>query len=531
MKADFDIAVVGSGFGGSLMAMIARRLGRSVVLLERGRHPRFAIGESSTPLANLLLEELADRYDLPRLRPLAKWASWQKTYPQIACGLKRGFTFFHHRLGRPFAADPARNDQLLVAASPRDEMGDTHWYRADFDAFLVGEAQSLGAEYVDRVTLDGVFIGNDGLRIEGKHAGRRILLRARFLVDASGPRGFMHRALGLAESPVTLPTEGLYTHFTGVRRWEELAAVRPGGAKAETPPYPVDDAAMHHVFDGGWIWVLRFNNGVTSAGVAADADLAGELGLGEGPGAWSRLLDRLPPGREQFRDARAVTAFAHARSLSFRSAAAAGARWALLPSAAGFADPLLSTGFPLTLLGVGRLAEILATGWESPVLEPMLGDYARQTFEELDAAALLVKALYASMDDFQIFSGLSLLYFAAASFAETARRLDRPQSAPGFLLHRHARFGPRLRRLCERAARARENPGSTAAARAGLRDEILRAIEPIDVAGLSDGSRRSWYPVLADDLLNSAHKLGARPDEMRRMLARCGFPVDSAAGP
>jgi hypothetical protein len=62
----FDLAIVGSGFGGSLLAMIARRLGRSVVLLERGRHPRFAIGESSTPLANLLLEEMAIRYETAR---------------------------------------------------------------------------------------------------------------------------------------------------------------------------------------------------------------------------------------------------------------------------------------------------------------------------------------------------------------------------------------------------------------------------------------------------------------------------------
>ena len=59
MPKDFDIAVIGSGFGGSLIAMIARQLGRSVILIERGRHPRFAIGESSTPLANLLLEEIA----------------------------------------------------------------------------------------------------------------------------------------------------------------------------------------------------------------------------------------------------------------------------------------------------------------------------------------------------------------------------------------------------------------------------------------------------------------------------------------
>src|SRR2546429_3114578 len=120
MNTDFDMAVVGSGFGGSLTAMIARRLGRSVILLERGRHPRFAIGESSTPLANLLLEELATRYDLPRLLPLTKWGSWQRAYPEIACGLKRGFTFHHHAFGKSFAADPQRGDQLLVAASPHD---------------------------------------------------------------------------------------------------------------------------------------------------------------------------------------------------------------------------------------------------------------------------------------------------------------------------------------------------------------------------------------------------------------------------
>ena len=38
------------------------------------------------------------------------------------------------------------------------------------------------------------------------------------------------------------------------------------------------------------------------------------------------------------------------------------------------------------------------------------------------------------MDDFELFKRLSLLYFAAASYSETARRLGRPELAPGFLL-------------------------------------------------------------------------------------------------
>ncbi|PYJ85473.1 MAG: FAD-dependent oxidoreductase [Verrucomicrobia bacterium] len=486
MNVDFDIAVVGSGFGGSLMAMIARRLGRSVILLERGKHPRFVIGESSTPLANLLLEELARRYELPRLLPLTKWGTWQKVYPHIGCGLKRGFTFYHHQFGQPFAADPERRDQVLVAASPRDEIADTHWYRPDFDHFLVREAQSLGVEYLDQAKLGGVSIGSDSVQVEGEHEGRRFAIRSRFVVDASGPRGFLHRALRLPEASFeNFPrTQALYAHFTGVKRWEDLGGVsqkRPGGE----PPYPVDDAAVHHIFDGGWIWVLRFNNGVTSAGVAATEETANRLCLAEGAAAWDRVLERLPTLREQFADAKAQFSFLHTPRLSFRSGAVVGPRWALLPSAAGFVDPLLSTGFPLTLLGVGPL--------------------------------------YANMNDFPFFAALSLLYFAAASFSEAARRLDRPDLASGFLLHDHPCFGPLLRSCCERASCARENDGLTAAVRNELIDDIFGVIEPVDVAGLSDRSRRNWYPVEARDLLNAAAKLGVRELDIKRALARGGF--------
>src|SRR5918994_3641537 len=96
---DCDLAIVGSGFGGSILAMVAHRIGLRVILLERGRHPRFAIGESASPLAGILIEQLADRYDLPRLRPLSAYGTWQRSYPHIVCGLKRGFTYFRHERG------------------------------------------------------------------------------------------------------------------------------------------------------------------------------------------------------------------------------------------------------------------------------------------------------------------------------------------------------------------------------------------------------------------------------------------------
>src|SRR5437667_1219818 len=112
MKNAFDLAILGSGFGGSLLAMVGRRLGLSTLLLERGTHPRFAIGESTSPLANLLLEELAQRYDLPRLLPFATYGTWKRAHPEVTVGLKRGFSFYRHETGKPFAADPEHMDQL-----------------------------------------------------------------------------------------------------------------------------------------------------------------------------------------------------------------------------------------------------------------------------------------------------------------------------------------------------------------------------------------------------------------------------------
>ena len=302
-KDTYDIAIVGSGFAGSLLAMIARKLGRSVALIERGRHPRVVIGESSTPLTNLLLEELTTRYDLPSIRPLAKWGSWQKAHPEIACGLKRGFTFYHHNLEDPGSAPLERDRQLLVAASPHDDISDTHWYRADFDHLFVREARNMGVEYLDETELLSMTESPDGITLRGKREDREISIAAKFVIDASGPRGFLHRTLGIQE--LKLPdypaTQALYTHFSGVRRLED----QRWNNSDEQPPYPVDDAAVHHVFEGGWIWVLQFNNGITSAGIAATDSLATRLNLPEGAAAWNRIVQRIPALKEQFAEAKA----------------------------------------------------------------------------------------------------------------------------------------------------------------------------------------------------------------------------------
>ena len=148
MKTDVkcDFLIVGSGFAGSLAAVLLQSAGCDVAVVDRARHPRFAIGESLTPLANRILGDLCRRFDIPNIEPLEHYGSWRKHYPQLGVGLKRGFSYFHHRPGQPFTADREHSTELLVAANGANEIADTHWYRADVDAFLAAEAGRRGIE-------------------------------------------------------------------------------------------------------------------------------------------------------------------------------------------------------------------------------------------------------------------------------------------------------------------------------------------------------------------------------------------------
>ena len=500
MEHRADVGVIGGGCGGALMAMVARQMGHSVVIIERGTHPRFAIGESSTPLTNLYLQQIAEQYDLPQLLPFRRWGEWQREYPEIGCGLKRGFSFFHHDFGRDFSDDEKRERQLLVAASPCDEVADTHWFRPDFDLHLIEEAQRLSVEYFDRTELTAFCETTDAVTLRGEREGDPIEFRVGFVVDATGPRGCLFRLLGLAKRklPSMPSTSGLFAHFRNVGAWPS----------AEGVPYPVENAAVHHVFNGGWVWVLKFNNGITSAGVAANETRAKSLRLGEGRAGWDCLLDQLPSLAKQFSGSTPVNDFVFARTLSYSTGDVVGRRWALLPSAAGFVDPLLSTGFPLTLLGIQRLAKLLSA-WPS---ETELSVYRYETLAELDQVSRLVGALYASMDDFELFTALTQLYFAAVSFSETAHRLAKPELAGSFLLCDRTAFGQATREICE------------AVVNGAKRDEVLAkiaaTIEPINVAGLADPAKRNWYPVDLDDLFGAAAKLDSTEAEIREMLLR-----------
>jgi FADH2 O2-dependent halogenase len=518
----FDLAIVGSGFGGALTALVARSLGLRPILLERGAHPRFAIGESSTPMSNILLETIARDYELPRVLPLARYGTWKRTYPEVGVGPKRGFSFYGHSALLPFAAAGDRSDQLLAEASPHHHVADTHWYRPDFDHFLVREAQSAGVEYVDRVELDAFVGGDEGCVLSGTRAGAPFRVAARFVVDASGPRGFLSKQLRLPSGPFAgyPATQAVFTHFTGVHRWQD---VKPG-VDESAPPYPVDDAALHHVFDGGWMWVLRFDNGITSAGFALEDRLA------QGESAWPAMLERLPSIRAQFADAVPVEPWRHMPRIPFRSSVASGPGWTLLPSAAAVIDPLFSTGIPLALLGVDRIGRAIRDAWGTPAFAQRMREHARDTLAEADAAAALVGAAYRSFRHFPLFTGLASCYLASVSFSEVCYRLGDRGRANGFLCHRDARYARAFTECVREADRLARKDAIDAEDLARFGARVVDAIEPLNVAGFFDARRRNWYAVDFDALIDASSKLGRSREEMRSFLVAQGMERWMTAG-
>lgn len=496
---DVDVAIVGGGFGGSLLALVLQRAGLRVALIDRGRHPRFVIGESSTPIANLVLKDLCREYDLPNIAPLAKYGTWQAIHPQLVSGIKRGFSYFHHEAGQPFVADAEHSTELLVAASSSDQHSDTHWLRQDVDAFLFREAAAAGAVCFEQCEVGELESHADGVRLSlrfvvlpsGGHSeppeGGTTNLRTRFVVDGSGEGRFLAKWLGIEDRTHELRTNSrtVFAHFANVTRWKRCLESR--GIDTTEHPFDCDHAALHHVFDGGWMWQLRFNDETVSAGFVQD------LNRGERPNLspndeWNSWLSRFPSIGEQYVNTKVVRPEGGLRStgrLQRKLARAAGAWWAMLPNTAGFIDALHSSGIAHTLCGIERLARILIRSLGRDDLESQLREYERCVLAEVELIDLLVSGCFAAMGDFRRFATASMLYFAAATSYERARLASTGEFQSAFLLADDDQWLAVVRRMCERLREA----GNIEQ----FEREMVEAIKPFNVVGLCDPSLRNMY--------------------------------------
>lgn len=493
-----DVLIIGAGFGGSLLAQILAKSGKQVALVERGSHPRFAMGESTSPLTNLLLEQFADEYDLPHLNHLATWGAWKTHIPEVGVGLKRGFTYYGHQADG--GATGVRGP-LAVAASPGNSCADTHWLRSDVDMWLCEKAVDEGVHYADKTSVIDVNPCEDGhWNVHLRHEdGTEVNVDAGFLVDAGGRTAALAQHVGatpvrFSEYPDTL---ALYSHFDGVA----LAAEIPELGEPSDAPYPIDWSALHHCFPGGWMWMLRFDDNRMSAGVAVERWLADEVSLFD-DGGWERLLARMPAVEKQFAAAQRVLPWMKTDPLPVRTDRIAGtigdSSWAFLPSAAAFIDPLYSTGFSLTLLGIERLAPLILRRCTS---ESELANYEAAVKRDVDCVARYIAANYKAFADFDRFTDISMFYFAAASWSEICRRIGKRELAPGMLLSGDSVFWERFDAYLAGECTAAD------------------AIAPWNIAGLADASKNGLYGANLSDVIASADKLGITPEQMEAIIA------------
>lgn len=418
-----DVAILGSGFAGSLCALIAQQIGLRPVLIDKAAHPRFAIGESSTPIANMILRDLAMRYELPWLRPLSTYGAWQRTYPNMVVGRKRGFSYFHHEAGQTFQPDTSHSNELLVAASSDNDRCDTHWLRTDLDAFLADKVRAADIPFFENTTVEYLDPGPPWT-LKGRHGEEQLVLTADFIVDGTGPAGVVPRSLSIAHGSSRFYTHSraLFSHVTQVPRWHDLL-LAAGGSTVDHP-YVCDDAALHHVLDGAWLWMLRFNDGRVSVGLMQDAErypLHSQLAPAD---EWSQWIQRFPSLQAQFQYMKLAEQpgyFVRTPRLQRQWSQVVGTNWALLPHTAGFVDPLHSTGIAHSLCGVERLMAILAAHWEQPTLAEALGHYQQTVTRELAFIDRLVAACYRATTHFNAFIASTMLYFAAVIAYERQR--------------------------------------------------------------------------------------------------------------
>lgn len=479
----FDVAILGSGFAGSLCALILNKMGRSVVLIDKASHPRFAIGESSTPIGNMVLRDLAERFALPFLTPLVTYGTWQDTYPHLNVGRKRGFSYFQHHDSQPFTPNAAHTNELIVAASKENYRSDTHWLRADIDHFLFSKAHEAGVAIYENTRI--LSLKNYSYwEIEGIQADQKTRLEAAFIIDATGASGILKNHLQLPDLTSSLKTHSraLFSHFDYLPRWETCAASL--GAQTADYPFACDDAALHHIIKNGWLWMLRFADNRTSVGLVLDTT---HYPTQETPpeAEWHALINRYPSLKQLFKQG----AFAETPGrliatgpLQRLASLAAGENWALLPHAAGFIDPLHSTGIAHSMCGIEQLMDIFDEHWQQASMPAALTDYSNRVINEFKLIDLLVAGCYHCFGRFEHLTAYLMLYFAAAITYEEART---DAHRKGTRLNRHFLFAddPHLKTIIEQTYQEICNLGPSSNPDA-LISRIEKRIAPYNTVGL-----------------------------------------------
>jgi flavin-dependent dehydrogenase len=321
MSETFDVAIIGGGPAGTTAATLLARRGRRVVLFERETFPRFKIGESLLPHSLETLNALGVREKLEA-------HAFPKYGGEIATGCGRRITRFYFESAL----------QLKHRSAYQVE-------RAWFDKMLLDHAIENGVDVRQPCGVERCEFDAEGATLQT--AGGQV--RARYVLDCSGRNAVVGQQFDLKRKYDHLQKFSVFAHFEGAQRDEGRDGTLTRLVRAHRE----------------WFWLIPIDERRTSVGLVMDiadyrkAKLSPEEML-DAAIARSTLM------RERMAGARRVTDVHAIGDYSYRNTRLSGPRWLLAGDAAGFIDPIFSTGVFLAIHSGAKAASALDSALRRP---------------------------------------------------------------------------------------------------------------------------------------------------------------------
>ena len=322
-----DVIVIGGGPAGSTAATTLAMAGRRVLVLEKCRFPRFHIGESLLPYNRAIFEELG------------VWDEISKAGFMV----KRGAQFW--------MGDASRHNRLDFSKGSFTEFPESiQVERAKFDHILLDRSREAGVEVREQCAVLRHHADADGVTVVYRDAaGAEQTAHAAFLIDASGLANLTSNSASLREYYSGHRKIAIFSHFARVD-------MPDGDEKGD-----IVIVRRHN----SWFWLIPLDETKTSVGLVMDK--ADYQSLGRKPeDVFEDAVRSTPAVRMRFDKAEALAAPQVAVDFSYRNKSLVSPRVVRVGDAAGFIDPVFSSGVMLAMSsgrdGARVVDEALSTG-------------------------------------------------------------------------------------------------------------------------------------------------------------------------
>ncbi len=301
----YDAIIIGGGPGGSTAGCALAQAGKKVLILERERFPRFHVGESLIPYGNDIFTSIG---------------VWEKMQ-------QAGFM---PKLGAEFVLGNATAGiRILFARYLAKRYSHTFQVeRSRFDQLLLDHAVSSGCEVWQETQVKSANLTEEGGTITCVRDGQTHELSARWIFDASGRDAFLGKQMQLPKTDLGMPKKfATFAHFRGVRRND-----------------PPDDGHITVVrLDFGWFWIIPLTAEKTSVGLVQTLDHFKSTGM-KPEECFEHVVANSTELQRRLGQAERVSNYSFAGDYTYRHLQNAGPRWFLIGDAAGFVDPIFSSG-------------------------------------------------------------------------------------------------------------------------------------------------------------------------------------------